>query len=353
MLDFNSSEYEIKEPVSIEGILSLYSDYQIFKFYIPNLILGGIMNSPLREDNNPSFSVFYSKRYGKLLFNDFSTNEKGDVFVFVSKLFNINYYEALCKICIDFNITKFAIKNSDKLSKTKGIIEKHFSNIKESTIIKIKKKNFTDFDLKFWKQFNILTDTLHKFNVVRCEYVFIGDKIIKSQDNDPIYCYLERKDGVITYKLYRPFSEKYRFINNRDNSIWDGWEQLPDKGDLLIITKSRKDIMSIYETCNIYSTCLNSEGVLPKKPVVNQLKKRFKQIYIFYDNDCNKKTNKGRIFAKKFSKTFKIPFIEIPDHLVIRYNAKDFSDLVKNSNPHFAKTILQNLILCHQTSLIK
>jgi hypothetical protein len=346
MIDFNSEEFSLKEPVSAEGILNLYSDYQIFKFYLPNLILGGIMNSPLREDSKPSFSVFYSKRYSRILFKDFSTNEKGDVFVFVSKLFNLNYYEALCKICLDFNITKFNIKQDTKLTKTESYIVKHLSNIKESTTINIKRKEFTEFDKKFWKQFNISTEILKKFNVVRCDYVFINDKIIKSLDKDPTYCYLERKDGIITFKLYRPFSSDYKFINNRDNSVWDCWEQLPDKGDLLIITKSRKDIMSIYETCNIYSTCLNAEGVLPKKRVFNQLKKRFKQIYVFYDNDYNKKINRGRLFAQKFSKTFKVPFIEIPDHLANRYNAKDFSDLVKNSNPKFANQILKNLILC-------
>jgi len=59
MININDSKYERNEFVSREGILKYISDYDIFKHYIGDFIVGGIMESPLREkDKTPSFGIF-------------------------------------------------------------------------------------------------------------------------------------------------------------------------------------------------------------------------------------------------------------------------------------------------------
>ena len=81
---------------------------------------------------------------------------------------------------------------------------------------------------------------------------------------------------------------------------------------------------------------INSEDVLPKRHVFEQLKSRFTDIELLYDNDYDKSPNWGRIFADKFAKEFGLVDSFIPD----KYQTKDFSDLVKNYGKEKAKHIL-------------
>ena len=98
MINLNSKEYNNDFQLTTEKILNLVSDYQIFKFYCNDFKVGKAINSPLRVDNIPSFSIFHSSTYNKLLFFDQVTLEKGDCFIFVSKLFHTDYYTTLIKI---------------------------------------------------------------------------------------------------------------------------------------------------------------------------------------------------------------------------------------------------------------
>ena len=137
-------------------------------------------------------------------------------------------------------------------------------------------------------------------------------------------------------KIYQPFSENYKWINNHNNSIWQGWTQLPESGDNLIITKSLKDVMALYEVAKLPAIAMQSENMLPKRHVFEQLNTRFKAIELLYDNDYDKDPNWGRIFADKFAKEFGLVDSFIPD----KYESKDFSDLVKNFGKEKADHIL-------------
>ena len=81
---------------------------------------------------------------------------------------------------------------------------------------------------------------------------------------------------------------------------------------------------------------MQSENVLPKRHVFQQLESRFKSIELLYDNDFDKNPNWGRIFADKFAKEFGLVDSFIPD----KYQSKDFSDLVKNYGQERAQHIL-------------
>ena len=108
--------------------------------------------------------------------------------------------------------------------------------------------------------------------------------------------------------------------------MWQGWKQLPEKGDELIITKSLKDVMSIDSILGIPAVSLQSEGTKPKPHIIQELKNRFKTIYLLYDNDFDKEKNWGQIFAKELYKEFDMINLMIPSE----FESKDFSDLVKN-----------------------
>ena len=74
--------------------------------------------------------------------------------------------------------------------------------------------------------------------------------------------------------------------------------------------------------------------------VINELKSRFTDIYILYDNDFQSEENHGRIYGKHLSTLFGLKQIEIPD----KYKSKDPSDLCKNYGREVVKTVILTLL---------
>ena len=83
--------------------------------------------------------------------------------------------------------------------------------------------------------------------------------------------------------------------------------------------------MCIMENWKIPACSLQAEGYYPKKHVVEQLKNRFTNVFILYDNDFDKEENYGKIFGKRISELFDLKYLEIPDE----YQVKDCSDFYK------------------------
>mgnify|MGYP000642765227 CR=1 FL=1 len=194
-------------------------------------------------------------------------------------------------------------------------------------------------DKEFWQSYGISLPTLKRYRVKPISHFFINDTPTKCLDI--AYAYFENKDDVITYKIYQPKADKkLKWRGNVGYDIWQGWTQLPDEGNLLIITKSYKDIMCIDDTCGYNSVSPQSESTHPKEYVVDQLKKRFKKIVVLFDNDFDNPDNPGRLNAIKFCEKYTIPMIEIPSE----YESKDFSDLVKNHGVDTAKKVLTKLL---------
>ena len=102
--------------------------------------------------------------------------------------------------------------------------------------------------------------------------------------------------------------------------------------------------MSIYECTGIPAISLQAENVKPKEKIIEELKSRFENIYILYDNDFDSEVNWGRQFSTKLAAKLNLPRIEIKSIL----NSKDFSDLVKNHGTKVAKQQLRNLMWAHE-----
>lgn len=138
------------------------------------------------------------------------------------------------------------------------------------------------------------------------------------------YTFIERKDGLVTEKVYQPYN-KYgvKWRSGHDGSVWDLWTKLPKKGKRVIITSSRKDALCIWANSGIPSVSLQSESASVKPSVMQELKDRFEEVLVLYDNDQYREKNYGRIDGQKLAEKFGIRQIEIPD----MYMCKDISDL--------------------------
>jgi len=131
-----------------------------------------------------------------------------------------------------------------------------------------------------------------------------------------------------------------KWLNNHDESIWQGWENLPKSGQTLIITKSLKDVMSIVDVLDIPSVALQSESVKPKDKIIKELHSRFEMIYILYDNDYEADTNWGEKYSQEIAQEHHLYFAQINKE----FASKDFSDLVMNVGEEKAKELWKNNI---------
>lgn len=339
-MDLNES-FQEKQLVTKEGIYKYISDVDIYHRYGKGLKveIRGNYKSPFRDDKSPSFGFFVGK--DEICFKDFLLGSGGPI-DFVMMMFNLDYVSAMSKIIIDFEIEKHFLYK--KINMPANVISIDSSNREEiisnapSRTIRIKSRDWKIKDKKYWTQFGISLNTLRSYNVVPIDYIFLGDNTIKA--DDVAYAYIERKDGKETYKIYQPYSEKLKWINNHDYSTWQGWTQLPETGSKLIITKSLKDAMCLLDVFGVPAISLQAESVMPKDHIIDELKSRFRHIYLLYDNDYDKEENWGQILVAKLKDKFDIDNVLIASG----WESKDFSDLVKNHGSEKACEILEQEI---------
>ena len=297
-----------KEPLTLDYILSKVNEYDIYASYIGQFKPGLIYNSPFRKDTNPSFGVFLSKRTGKLLFKDHGSGVCGDVIKFVREITGIsNYNEVLQEI-----VRRLKITNKTVLKSTKPIESKE-------TVIGIVRQAFTKIDEQYWGSYHISMPTLEKYNVHSIKY-YLCNGIVKGiyKDENPMYAYKVYNN----FKIYRPLGDKFtKWRNNLTDIDVQGYAQLPKKGNLLIITKSLKDVMVLHEM-GYNAVSPSSESTFIPDIVLNDLKKRFKNILICFDRDVPGVQNMRKVSLKTGLKGF----------LVHKsFKAKDISDAVKTN----------------------
>lgn len=330
MEKINLNSIVFNEIITKEDILQHVTQEEIFGFYMGEDIKDlGVFHSPLREDNIPSFALYFHKHNSNtLMFKDFATNDCGDFVVLVMKMFNLNYSNALLKIAYDFKLGNFSVK-ADKQEIT-------YTNIKQKKRVElgVKLRDWTIKDKRFWTSFGITKSTLQKFNVYPISYVFYNQTAVRTHEY--AYVYVEQKDDVVSYKIYQPYESKTKkWINNANYSVHQGYRQLPESGELLIVTKSLKDVMSIHDCLGIPAIGLQSESVMIKATVMDEYKERFNKVICLFDND-----EAGIKLTQEFSKVFGIPYILVPDE----YNVTDFSDLVQSQGKDKAVEIFKKLI---------
>ena len=293
--------------ITLDWILSRVTEYDIYAHYLGQFKVGMIYNSPFRKDKNPSFGIFYSKRTKQLLFKDHGTGDCGNVIKFVSLYTGItNYNDILLDI-----VNKLKITSDTKLVSSKQYIAS------TETVIGVVRQDFTAEDINYWLQFNICINTLKKFNVNSIKY-YLCNGIVKGiyKKENPMYAYKVYNN----FKIYRPLADKYtKWRNNLGQYDIQGFKQLPKTDNLLIITKSLKDVMCLYEM-GISAISPASESTFIPDDVLDNLKKRFKHILICFDRDTA-----GIKYLRKISlKTGLKPLL-----VHKKWNAKDISDAIK------------------------
>lgn len=321
--------------VSIDDIYSKVSDEDLLSHYFGISKFPCLICSVLHKDEKPSLSIFRPKGKIRLMWKDFSTGEEGGIITLLQKYWGVSLEKAKSLIWKDLPSIPH-IKGVYNIGKSSS------SGRRKSSKISCTVRNWRKHDVEYWSSYGISMKMLKKCDVYPVSTVIIekDDEVYKIPADKYAYAYVERKDGKVSVKIYQPYSEKFKWSSSCDSSIWNLWSKLPEKGDLLILSSSRKDCMCIWENTGIPSISMQGEGYMPKPQIIDELKHRFKNIYVLYDNDFSSSSNHGRIFGRKVCEKFSLRQVEIP----VEYKSKDPSDLFRNHGKQVFQKVITDLI---------
>ena len=307
----------LKPKITKDFILSKVNQESIMQHYTGNDVTSKkLVTSCLRSDNHVTVG-YYKSKSGILYMHDFATNEHLDCWNVVMRLYNCSFYKALNIIANDFGLSDTNVVPT-KINIIPEIKET------ESSIIQVQIKDFTDRELEWWKSFGINKKTLKKYHIFSVQHVFLnGELKFTSSEQCPIYGYYFGKDKNKKefWKIYFPMNKNkgIRFINNLPKKILQGYHQLPKNGDLLVITKSMKDLCAMYEF-DIPAVSTASESTFISDKQLEEFKSRFKHIIVIFDSDRPGKHNMWLI-RKKYPE---LNYYVLPNTL-----EKDFTDSIK------------------------
>lgn len=311
-----------EHSLTIDDILTRTTELDILNHYFNVSELPVIIHSPLRQDNRPSFGL-YTLDGNKVYYTDLATKDRGGLFDLLMKYWGVSYKVLLERLWED--LPNFSIANV----KINNISSNNYKTLKTRDIdLQCKIREWKEHDLEYWQSFGISLEWLkfadiypisHKIVIREGQrYTFGADKYA--------YAYVERKEGKVTLKIYQPFNTLgYKWSNRHDRSVISLWTKVPEYGDNLIISSSVKDCLNIMCNLGIPSICMQGEGYKPEPQIIEELKNRYKNIIIFYDNDYNNPDNPGRKDSTELSLEYNLKRVEIPT----KYGAKDPSDLFK------------------------
>lgn len=324
------------ETIDLTDIFKSVRECDVLSHYLGISSIPCIISSPFRKDEHPSFGI-WTKNGQHIGYTDLATRETGDLIDLLKKLWNTDFNGVLQKLREDLpNITASygQIQSLDTPKKVK--------TYNRDTQLQCKVREWRDYDLAYWEIYGISKKWLEFGDIYPISQIILtkteGQRYVIPAEKYA-YAYVERKDNKISLKIYQPFSKTFKWSNKHDSSVWDLWTKLPEKGDKLIITSSRKDALCIWENTGIPALSLQAESYLPKQHVVQQLLDRFTNVYILYDNDYQSSINYGRILGAKMAAEFGLIQIEIPDE----YQSKDSSDLCKNYGRQQVKDLINQL----------
>lgn len=315
-----------QDNISINDVREITSDDEVVSKYLGINSVPVIMLSPLRKDKNPSLSIFRLPD-GNIGYKDFGTGEKGIIYDLLSKLWNISIKQVYRRIIDDYSPSNTLINKTKRQRKLR----------KSCTTLNVKIREWRDWDLEYWNKYGISKEWLEYAEVYPISTLFFNNDKTTIPAEKYAYVYVERKDNKVTLKVYQPYSERFKWISKHNSSVWDLWTKIPITGDKLIITSSRKDALCVWSNSGIPSLSLQGEGYIPKESVINELKNRYKDLYILYDNDFQSDINHGRLYGKHLSELYNLKQIEIPDE----YRSKDPSDLCMN----YGREVVRDVIL--------
>ena len=322
-----------RAKITKEGLLSKTTESEILYHYFGVKKVPCKICSPLREDENPSFSFF--EKDGNIFYRDFSNGDKGDIFNLLEAKFQLGYGATLAKIDKDMALNSSTFEyitfNSNK--------KKNNSNLDADTKLECKVREWNKDDISYWESYGISIKWLkyaeiypisHKIFIKHhIKYVYVADKYA--------YAFVERKEGNVTLKIYQPYNrDGYKWCNKHDSSVVSLWTKIPYKGENLCICSSMKDALCLWANTNIPCIAPQGEGYSLSKTAITELKKRYKHIYILFDSDNAGINDSQKLASETGFKQLILPKTE---------KGKDISDIYHFYGKQYLISMISELLV--------
>jgi hypothetical protein len=290
--------------------------------------------SPFRHDSTPGCWFDWDKS-GRLTFFDYAADKfvGGDCISTVMKRFSLLFLDALKLIKNDASLQVMSNTISAEIMQPDANMcvigaspTSTTSNNGEQEIKwRIITRKWNDEDDKFWlHRYGINADLRDKYNIkaVSRAYktLFLGCENQFYQyapgTNDPCYCY-SIDDRV---KFYRPYNTKFKWVGNVKKENVQGYAQLPESGDVLVIAASLKDALCLI-AIGIPAIAPQSETTFLPLDVINNIKERFTNVYVLFDLDST-----GTHYSCKYAEQHGLHTISLPSHIDAGKDIADFRE---------------------------
>lgn len=305
-----------------DTILERVDEYTLYCHYLefePDIRMN--YPSPIRsDDDNPSFAIFPiegAKR--EFLWKDSGgRGEKGDIFKLVQLLYGYKYRaEAVSKVKSDFGLSGCECRGEK--------IVRHTARLRESSDIRVRPRKFRKEDLEWWSMWNVDQELLKLYRVssLYCYWLNPTQKVpVFTAGLSFVYRIYDR------YQLYfpeRPKGKKFRMDLQEEHIL--GLQQLKFNSDLLIITKSMKDVMCL-RSFGYEAVSPRSENTPLPGGAIDWFNQRYKRILVLFDNDM-----------KHRGEWYPYPKIYVPPES----GSKDISDFTRDSGPVASRELLSQI----------
>lgn len=321
-----------KDSVSFDEIKSKVQDAQLASFYLGVQEIPCIISSPLRKDTRPSFGL-YSNDGKRVYWTDLATKERGGIYDLLSQMWHCSYKDVLIRIQKDMNKFINGAKVSDYVPCAVRDTESHRSD----SDLQCKVREWRQYDIDYWASYGVPLEWLkyaevypisHKIVISgKQRYVYGADKLA--------YAFVERKEGKVTLKIYQPYNKAgYKWANKHDRSVISLWTKIPERGDRVVICSSLKDALCLWANTGIPAIAVQGEGYGMSDTAISELKRRFANVYILFDND-----EAGLVDGRKLAEQTGFTNVILPQF----EGGKDVSDLFKSVGRNKFNVILTSV----------
>jgi hypothetical protein len=316
------------EKLSLEEFKIRYSYHVFTKMIGKTPPISRAFISPLRDEKHASFNVYQDKTTGEYLFKDFGADLSGDCIKFVELIKNIDFKSVLELMEKEFNCTiSDETYSKPAFNNTKSISQQPQSNQSIKPFGVKDRIPFNQQEAEYFKQYKIKPEILKKYSVLALDsYTFInnaGKEIsIKRKDGELFFFYNHGSWG----KIYKPLSAdrsfRFQHLGEKPPDFSFGYKQLPESGDLLLITGGEKDVLTL-SSLDFNAIALNSETAFMQNEIAEDLKSRFKEVIVLYDSDPT-----GISSSEKLCRAYGFKQALFPNG-IFTDGEKDISDFVK------------------------
>lgn len=325
--------------ITREELLKRVSQIQIMERYLGIRVqFNKSVKNPLRNDTTAGCR-FYVKN-GRIRFVDYSKGFNEDCFGVVQTQYgNCNFNEAIKQVAEDFNLYTTLTAEIPTIILDEEIITQE-EKVKHTYLYEISADSKDNIiwrpeDKRYWKDHCLNSEILEGLDIYPLSSLYIDDNLVytyRTGDIGFIYVFPDE-----TFKAYFPYREKgKRFIGN--STYLQGYNHLPETGDILVITKAMKDVACL-NLFNIPSVAPQSENVIMNSDILDDLDNRFNRIVVLFDFDLTGIRAAKRLYNQR---GYDYLFFTTGKFNTIGYRAKDFSHYLLNNKKDKTLELIKN-----------